>query len=91
MAWYGPGWIHCGNMFIRAAAACRLPGDRFTGTPHFGFGFSEAGREYRMGSRLTSAVAGDPGFEVNVDANRREAGKDNDAEHGVMVSGALHW
>ena len=34
-----------------------LLGDRFTGTPHVGFGFSDTGaRDYRMGWRLTSAV-----------------------------------
>ena len=38
-----------------------LFGDRFTGTPHVGFGLSGDGaREYRMGWRLTSAVRGRP-------------------------------
>jgi len=72
-----------------------LFGDRFTGTPNVGFGMSEAAREYRMGWRLTSAVRGDPGFEVNLDATRREAVNDNGsgsgAEHGVMLRSVVRW
>ena len=69
-----------------------LFGDRFTGTPNLGFGMSDGGaRDYRIGWRLTSAVEGDPGFEVNLDAIRREAANDNDAEHGVMLRGRIRW
>ena len=69
-----------------------LLGDRFTGTPHVGFGFSDTAREYRMGWRLTSAVPGDPGFEVGLDATRREAVNDNaEAEHGVMLRSLIRW
>ena len=67
-------------------------GDRFTGTPNVGLGLSDAARDWRIGWRLTSAVAHDPGFEVNLDATRREAA-DGAAppEHGVMLSGAVRW
>ena len=72
-----------------------LFGDRFTGTPSLGFGLSDAAREYRVGWRLTSAVRGDPGFEVNLDATRRESANDNAAiagpEHGVMLRAAIRW
>ena len=71
-----------------------LLGDRFTGTPNLGFGLTGAGsRDYRIGWRLTSAVPGDPGFEVNLDATRREPANDNgaQAEHGVMLRGAIRW
>ena len=69
-----------------------LFGDRFTGTPNLGFGLSERAREVRIGWRLTSAVRGDPGFEVNLDATRREAANDNGpAEHGLMLRGAIRW
>ena len=55
-----------------------LLGDRFTGTPNVGFGLTGAGaRDYRIGWRLTSAVPGDPGFEVTLDATRREPANDN--------------
>ena len=69
-----------------------LFGGGFTGTPNLGFGLSETAREYRMGWRLTSAVEGDPGFEVNLDAIRREAANDNgEAEHGVMLRSLIRW
>ena len=69
-----------------------LWGDRFTGTPNVGFGLSETAREYRMGWRLTSAVRGDPGFEVSLDATRREAANDDGkAEHTLMLRSAVTW
>ena len=69
-----------------------LFGDRFTGTPNVGLGMSETAREYRMGWRLTSAVRGDPGFEVSLDATRREAANDNgEADHGVMLRSLIKW
>ena len=67
-------------------------GGAFTGTPYAGLGLSGSGRDYRIGWRLTSAVRGDSGFEVNLDATRREAANDDAApEHGVMLRGALRW
>ncbi len=68
-----------------------LPGDRFTGTPNVGFGLSDTARDYRIGWRLTSAVRGDPGFEVSLDATRREAANDNEAEHRVMLRSLVRW
>ena len=69
-----------------------LLGDRFTGTPNVGFGLSDTAREYRMGWRLTSAVRGDPGFEVSLDATRREPANDNgEADHGVMLRSLVRW
>ena len=66
----------------------------FTGTPNLGFGLSDAGaRDWRLGWRLTSAVPNDPGFEVSLDATRREAANDSGAapEHGVMLRAAIRW
>ena len=73
-----------------------LLGDRFTGTPNVGFGLSGAGaRDYRISWRFTSVVRGDPGFEVTLDATRREPANDNGAgtpaEHGVMLRSAIRW
>ena len=69
-----------------------LFGDRFTGTPNLGFGLSDSAREYRVGWRLTSAVRGDIGFRVDLNATRREAANGNaPPEHGVMLSGAVQW
>ena len=71
-------------------------GDRFTGTPNVGFGLTGAGaRDYRTGWRLTSALEGDPGFEVHLDATRKEPANRNGArapvEHGVMLRGAIRF
>ena len=69
-----------------------LFGDRFTGTPNLGFGFSDTSRDYRIGWRLTSAVRGDPGFEINLDATRREAANGNEPpEHGAMLRAGIRW
>ena len=69
-----------------------LFGDRFTGTPNLGFGLSNSAREYRIGWRLTSVVRGDPGFQVDLDALRREAANGNEpVEHGMILRGAIRW
>ena len=70
-----------------------LLGGRFTGTPNVGLGLSGDGaREYRMGWRLTPAAPGASGFEISLDATRREAANDNgDAEHGVMLRSLIRW
>ena len=65
-------------------------GGGFTGTPNIGFGLSDNARDYRLGWRLTSAVPGDPGFEINLDATRREAANEN-AEHGAMLRAVIRW
>ena len=62
----------------------------FTGTPNLGIGFSETGRDYRLGWRLTSARKGDPGFTIGLDATRREAAN-ADAGHGLMLRGTVRW
>ncbi len=66
-------------------------GGGFTGTPNVGFGMSETARDYRIGWRLTPVAANAPGFEVNLDAVRREPANDNAAEHGVMLRSLLRW
>jgi len=49
-------------------------------------------RDYRIGWRLTSAIKGDPGFEVNLDATRKEAANSNvPPEHGLMLRAAIKW
>ena len=53
-----------------------LLGGGFTGMPNLGFGLSDRGaRDSRVGWRLTSAVPRGPGFEVNLDATRKEPRK----------------
>ena len=66
-------------------------GGGFTGTPNVGFGLSDSARDYTLGWRLTPARDGS-GFEVNLDATRREPAGGNEApEHGVMLRGAIRW
>ena len=63
------------------------------------FGTSDgSARDYSLGWRLNSAVPNDPGFEVNLDATRRERANDpgsgsgaGRAEHGVMLRSLIRW
>ena len=49
-------------------------------------------RDWRVGWRLTSAVPGDPEFEVSLDPTRREPADGNEApEHGVMLRNLIRW
>ncbi len=71
-------------------------GGGITGTPSFGFGLSDGGlRQYRIGWRLTSAVPGNPGFEITLDATRREPANDNGygatPEHEVTLRAVIRW
>ena len=81
-----------GASTAEAGYGMALFGDRFTGTPNARLrACRTAARDYRLGWRLTSAVEGDPGFEVNLDATRREAANDNAAEHGIMLRSLIRW
>ena len=63
----------------------------FTGTPNVGFGLSSDGaRDWRLGWRLTPARPGASGFEVTLDATRRESAN-ADAEHGVTLRSTIRW
>ena len=67
-----------------------LPGGRFTGTPNLGLGSADGARDWRIGWRLTPASPGG-GFELNLDALRREAANGNEPEHGIMLRGLVRW
>ena len=86
----GPGFKASSRLEAGIGFGIAMFGGAFTGTPHAGFGLSETGRDYRLGWRLTSAVPGDPGFEVGLEAARGE--NDNaPAEHGLMLRGTIRW
>ena len=68
-----------------------LFGGGFTGTPNLGFGLSNGARDYRLGWRLTPTTPGSPGFEVSLDATRRESAAGDAPEHGVVLRGSLRW
>ena len=67
-------------------------GDRFTSTPEIGFGLSNAGRDYRLGWRL-SRMPGDGGsLGLSVEARRREsAGESVPPEHEVRFGLAARF
>ena len=65
-------------------------GGGFTGTPNVGLGLSDTARELRMGWRLAPA-AGGAGFELSLDATRRESAGDAGAEHGVVLRARTSW
>ena len=89
----GSGFEAARGLTAEAGYGMALLGDRFTGMPNLGFGMSDGGaRDWRLGWRLTSAVRGDPGFEVSLDATRREpANDDGPPEHGVMLRSLIRW
>ena len=72
-----------------------LFGGGFTGTPNVGFGLSDTMREYRMGWRLSPARPGDAGgFELSLDAARREAANDpgaSEPEHRIGFGLTARW
>ncbi len=67
-------------------------GGGFIGTPNVEFGMSDDGtRDWRLGWRLRSALKGDPGFEISLDATRRKPANDDEPEHGAMLRGTVGW
>ena len=66
-----------------------LPGG-FTGTPNLSYGMSAGARDWRIGWRLAPDPGG-AGFEVSLDAVRREAANDAEHEHGVMLRSLMRW
>ena len=84
------GTASAGRLEAELGFGLPLFGGVFTGTPHLGLGFSETSRDYRLGWRLTSARKGGPDFTLGLEATRREAAN-ADAEHGLMLRGAVRW
>ena len=68
-------------------------GGRFVGTPEFGVGLSESGRDYRVGWRLGLArQVGHVSVDLEAEATRREAANDDRApEHGVGLRLSVRW
>ena len=58
-------------------------GDRFTGTPEFGFAVSGTERAYSLGWRLSREGLDAGTFQSSLEATRRESANDNDPEHGI--------
>ena len=72
---------------LEAELGYGLPvGSRLVGTPRFGIGTSEHGRDYRLGYGLTMFESGAMSFELGIEGTRREKGQGVQ----VVVIGADH-
>ena len=81
------GWLLARrHLEVRFGYGLAAFGHRFTSTPELGFGLSEAGRDYRLGWRL-SRGAGAGSLDLSLEATRREAvngyGAGVEPEHAV--------
>ena len=66
-------------------------GGRFTGTPEFGLGFSESGRDWRLGWRLGLAGSERGAFGLGVDATRHEPADDGAPETRLGMTATMRW
>ena len=66
-------------------------GGGFTGTPEFGLGFSESGRDWRLGWRLGLAGSGRGAFGFGVEATRREPAGDDAPETRLGMTATMRW
>ena len=75
---------------MEAAYGFPVFGDRFTGSPHVGFGLSTGARDYSLGWRLTPEAATAPDLSFGVKATRRESDT-AEAEHTVGFEVRARW
>ena len=66
-------------------------GSRFVGTPRFGVGTSEYGRDYRLGYSLGALGGEGTKFELGVDAQRRESSLQGGTDHGALARATMRW
>ena len=89
----GGGFAAAGNR-LDGEVGYGLPlGSRLVGTPRMGLSASQHGREYRLGygMKLREREANAPGFEVGVDAQRRESPQMGGASNGLLGRATLGW
>ena len=85
------GGLASGNR-LDAELGYGLPvGRRFVGTPRFGVGATEHGRDYRLGYGLGVLNRGGLTFELGVDAQRRESPLANGTSNGVVGRATVGW
>ena len=75
---------------MEAAYGFPVFGDRFTGSPHVGFGLSTGARDYSVGWRLTPEAATAPDLSFGLRATRRESDA-AEAEHTVGIEITTRW
>ena len=66
-------------------------GGGFTGTPEFGLGVSESGRDWRLGWRLGLAGSGRDAFGLGVQATRRVPTDDGASETRFGMTATIRW
>ena len=66
-------------------------GSRFVGTPRFGVGTSEYGKDYRLGYGLGVLNRESLNFELGVDAHHRESPMQGGADNGLLGRATLGW
>ena len=91
MAGMAHGGLASGNR-LDGEVGYGLPvGRRFVGTPRFGVGTSEYGRDYRVGYGLGVLNRESLDFELGVDAQRRESPMLGGTDNGFLGRGTLGW
>ena len=91
MAGMAHGGLASGNR-LDGEVGYGLPvGNRFVGTPRFGVGTSEYGRDYRLGYSLGALGGEGTKFELGVDAQRRESSLQGGTDHGALARATMRW
>ena len=91
MAGMAQGGMASGNR-LEAELGYGLPvGSRLVGTPRFGIGTSEYGRDYRLGYGLTVLQRGSMNFELGIEGTRRESSRQGVTDHGALARLTASW
>ena len=91
MAGMPHGGMASGNR-LEAELGYGLPvGSRLVGTPRFGIGTSEHGRDYRLGYGLTVLQRGSMSFELGLEGTRRESSMQGVTDHGALARLTASW
>ncbi len=91
MAGMAQGGMASGNS-LEAELGYGLPvGSRLVGTPRFGIGTSEYGRDYRLGYGLTVLQRGSMNFELGIEGTRRESSRQGVTDHGALARLTASW
>ena len=91
MAGMAHGGRAAGNR-LEAELGYGLPvGGRLVGTPRFGIGTSEHGRDYRLGYGLTVLQRGSMNFELGIEGTRRESSMQGGTDHGALARLTASW
>ena len=81
-----------GRLALEAAWGLPVFGGGFTGSPHVGYGLSDAGRDYSLGWRLAPAGPQAPELSLGVKATRRERQNDGSpVDHAVGIEITGEW